>query len=149
MILRKYESVLILSYDLDDDKITKFINSFMKIIEPNGGSILLEDRWGKKRLAYPIKKQKSGYYILLKFEAAPADISEIEKFCKYSDLLLKVLIILDNDPKPEELEDKTTEQTANAIPTVVETPPADTVSTKEKDDQSDSVDKDNNDSAIN
>ena len=56
-----YESVIILNTSLEDTQIDSVLNLVKDQINSNGGQILNIDNWGRKRLAYPIKKSKSGY----------------------------------------------------------------------------------------
>ena len=51
------------------------------------------DRWGKRHLAYPVKKQADGYYVLINFEGEPDVIKEIDRVIKIHDTILKHLIV--------------------------------------------------------
>lgn len=51
------------------------------------------DRWGKRRLAYAVKKFTDGFYVLINFEAAPAEIKEIDRVLKINDEVLRHLIV--------------------------------------------------------
>lgn len=93
MILKDYECLLILKPDLSEDDVTGVVSLVTNQITPNGGSIIEEDRWGKRRLAYTVKKQKYGYYLLLRYAGAAADVEEIERSFRFSDLVLKFLTV--------------------------------------------------------
>jgi small subunit ribosomal protein S6 len=58
-----------------------------------GGTLLAVDDWGKRRLAYPIEKQKSGSYVLMHFEASPSIVIELQKWFEIQAQILAQLII--------------------------------------------------------
>lgn len=58
-----------------------------------GGTVEKVDRWGKRRLAYAVKKFTDGFYVLINFEAAPAEIKEIDRVLKINDEVLRHLIV--------------------------------------------------------
>ncbi len=67
MVNRDYEALLIVRADLTEEEIEKEIDGIVDLIKSEGGTIIEDDRWGKKRLAYLIKKQRYGFYTLLRF----------------------------------------------------------------------------------
>ncbi|MBF0170929.1 MAG: 30S ribosomal protein S6 [Nitrospinae bacterium] len=93
MILKDYESLLILKPDLSEDDVTGVVGLVTTQIAPHGGAVVQEERWGKRRLAYTVKKQKYGYYLLLRYTGAAADITEIERSFRFSDNVLKFLTV--------------------------------------------------------
>jgi len=66
--MNRYETMLIIDPTLDQDKIDSVISRYEEMIKVDG-EILSIDPWGKKRLAYPIKKKPTGFYVLYKYKA--------------------------------------------------------------------------------
>lgn len=90
--MNKYE-VMFIAKPLEDaevDPIAEFVSNLTK---KNGGNVEKVDRWGKRHLAYPVKKQADGNYVLINFEADPAVIKEIDRVMKIQDDILKHLIV--------------------------------------------------------
>lgn len=95
----KYESIFILTPSLPDTDIDETIKKVEELITKNLGKVLEIERWEKKRLAYPVKKHKYGYYVLIRFEA-PADLmNPLEKYYRLSEHIIKFLTIKLNDSK--------------------------------------------------
>ncbi|MDD3045181.1 MAG: 30S ribosomal protein S6 [Candidatus Delongbacteria bacterium] len=66
--MKRYETVLIIDPTLDQDKIDTVISRYEEMIKSDG-EITAVDQWGKKRLAYPINKKPTGFYVLFKYNA--------------------------------------------------------------------------------
>ncbi len=77
--MRQYETMILLSPDLEEEGVEERIKSFEKQISDAGGEILNVDRWGKKRLAYPIKDQRHGNYFVVTYKSELKIIQEIER----------------------------------------------------------------------
>ncbi len=77
--MRQYETMVLLSPDLEEEGIEERISSFEKQISEGGGEILNVDRWGKKRLAYPINDQRHGNYFVVTYKSEMKIIQEIER----------------------------------------------------------------------
>ena len=90
--MRKYEVVFIIK-PLEEEQINAVVEKFSKLITSNGGTIDKEDRWGKKRLAYEIKKEIVGYYVLFYVTCEPACVDECDRVMKISDEILKHMIV--------------------------------------------------------
>ncbi len=88
-----YENIIILNPALETRAIEEAVDQVKSIISNKGGEILKSENLGQKKLAYDLKKQKKGAYILLLFKAPPAVIAELERFYKVFDPLLKFLVI--------------------------------------------------------
>ena len=67
--MRKYETLFILHPSLDEEAVKANIEKFKGVIESNGGIVDNVDFWGKRKLAYDIKKVSEGYYTLVNFSA--------------------------------------------------------------------------------
>ena len=90
--MRKYEIIFIIK-SLDEEATNAVIDKFSKLIAANGGEIVKEDRWGKKRLAYDIKKESEGYYVLFYVKCEPPCVNECDRVMKITDEILKHMIV--------------------------------------------------------
>jgi small subunit ribosomal protein S6 len=88
-ILRKYETVLVIDSLLKAEEIENIIKKYERFISANGGEIENLDRWGKKRLAYEIKKRQYGYYVLFRFNGPPIMIKQLEREFRLNEALLR------------------------------------------------------------
>lgn len=79
--------------DLNEDEITALIERIQTIITERKGVIAKVDKWGKRHLAYEIKKQKDGYYFLIDFAGDGAVVAEIERNYKIDDRVLKFMTV--------------------------------------------------------
>ena len=90
--MRKYEIVFIVR-SLEEEATNSVIEKFEKLIAANGGKIDSEDRWGKKRLAYEIKKEAEGFYVIFYVTCEPACVNECDRVMKITDEILKHMIV--------------------------------------------------------
>jgi len=110
--LREYEILYIVRADLDDDKVQDIIKRVNTLIEKSSGSVDRTNIWGKRKLAYEVKHQKEGSYVLQDFQIGPDRIPELEAALKITEEVLRHLIVR----KPE-----------RPTPTPVVPPPAEVV----------------------
>ena len=92
-ILRSYQSVLIVKPDLDEAQVDQVLEKITEFLAKYNGSFLKVEKWGKKRLAYRVKKSRFGYYINLYHTCESSKISSLELDLKLYDLVLKFLVI--------------------------------------------------------
>ncbi|MEG6617246.1 30S ribosomal protein S6 [Peptococcaceae bacterium 1198_IL3148] len=92
--MRNYELMYILRTDLEEEATEAVINKFTDLIEKNGGEVVKVDKWGKRRLAYPIKKRTEGFYVLVDFKSEPAVSHEVERVLKITDEVLRHMVIV-------------------------------------------------------
>ena len=90
--MNKYE-VMFIAKPLEETEVDPIVTFVSGLLTKNGCNIEKVDRWGKRHLAYPVKKQADGYYVLINFEAEPATIKEIDRVMKIRDEILKHLIV--------------------------------------------------------
>ena len=93
MLTRTYESVAIINAALEDDQIENTISRVLEVITSHGGEIIEVDKWGRKRLAYPIQKAKSGYYAVIRFNAPTELISILERNFRLDETIIRYLTI--------------------------------------------------------
>ena len=91
--LHEYEMVLIISPEVVDEKFDAAIDNVSRFITDNGGSFSEVEKWGKRKLAYPIKRQLEGSYVLTRFSLKPALSKELEAKLEISEEVLRHLLI--------------------------------------------------------
>lgn len=93
-----YESAVMINAALDDEQIQTLISRIKETITNNGGEIREIEDWGRKRLAYVVKKSKVGYYVIFRFNAPSGLIAKLERFYILDEQFLRYLTIkLDSD----------------------------------------------------
>ena len=95
--MRRYENIFIAHADLSDDDIGEKIERYKTIVTDGKGIIVRIDKWGKKKLAYEIKKQTRGHYVLIDFAAESAVVSELERNLRIDDKVLKFMTVMKED----------------------------------------------------
>lgn len=94
--MRNYEIAVVLHPDLEIDLATT-LDKVEGIITKNGGKITKKDNWGKRKLAYKIKKQDWGIYVFYNVEIDPAKINKINQTLRITEEVLRYLIVsIDN-----------------------------------------------------
>ena len=88
-----YELIYIISPEAVDDKLDAVIDNVSRFITSKGGVISDVEQWGKKRLAYPIKRFEEGSYILTRFQLNPEQNKELEINLKNSEDVIRHLLI--------------------------------------------------------
>ncbi|PIV21790.1 MAG: 30S ribosomal protein S6 [Deltaproteobacteria bacterium CG_4_8_14_3_um_filter_45_9] len=87
--MRKYETIFILDPDLEEEHALSVIEKVKGIITQTNGEILKVEDWGKRKLAYEVKKKPKGHYILIHFSGSPALLSELERNFRVMDAVIK------------------------------------------------------------
>jgi small subunit ribosomal protein S6 len=95
--LRRYETILIAHVDLSEDEQSSLITRYGTIVTGQKGILVKVERWGKRRLAYMIKKQARGFYILIDYAGESAAVNELERNLKINDKILKFMTVLKDD----------------------------------------------------
>ena len=94
--MNKYESIIIVNPNVEEAGIKALEDIFTGLINENGKVESVENM-GKKRLAYEIKKNKEGIYILFNFEAKPDFIKELERVYRITDDVIKFIVVRKED----------------------------------------------------
>ncbi|MBI1320720.1 MAG: 30S ribosomal protein S6 [Candidatus Hydrogenedens sp.] len=94
MVLRTYEALYIVHPELDDAGIQTVVKEVEDLVVKNGGTIVRSEIWGKRRLAYEVKKLTEGCYVLLRFDAEPEFIAKLELHFRLSDPIFRHLVSL-------------------------------------------------------
>ena len=90
--MKKYEMLYIIASEITDEAKEAVIAKFEKIVTDNGGNVEKIDKWGTKKLAYPIDYKAEGYYVLMTFEAGPTLNKELERVAGISDEVIRHMI---------------------------------------------------------
>ena len=90
--MNKYESVVIINPEVDEEGVKALENTFTDMINKNG-KVSKVDELGKKKLAYEVKKCTEGNYVVFNFEATPALIAELERNYRIKDEIIKFMVI--------------------------------------------------------
>jgi small subunit ribosomal protein S6 len=120
MTKKMYESAVLINAALEEDQIQSIISRIKELISSNDGEIKDVEDWGRKRLAYMIKKSKIGYYIIFQFNAYPQIISTLEKFYKLDENILRYLSIKLTKNALEQIEKNKAQSLAEANNIIVE-----------------------------
>ena len=91
--LQDYELVYIINPDVAEDALETKVNGISQFITSRDGVISSVDKWGKKKLAYPLQHYLEGNYILTKFKISPARCKELEANLKISEEVLRHLLV--------------------------------------------------------
>ena len=94
--MNKYESIIIVNPKIEEEGLKKLEEKFTGLINENGKVESVENM-GKKKLAYDIKKNKEGTYMLFNFEAKPDSIEELERVYRITDEILKFIVVRKED----------------------------------------------------
>ena len=87
--MREYELILIVHPDLDENAFNEVVNRVKTWITDGGGEVSKTELWGKRRLAYPIRKQTEGQYVLLHTKVAPTFGAELERNLRFLEPILR------------------------------------------------------------
>lgn len=91
--MRNYEALYVLRPDLGDEEIEALVTRFSQLVSNAGGEVLKLDPWGKRRLAYEVKKLREGYYVLMQFKGSADIARELERVLKITDNVIRQLIV--------------------------------------------------------
>lgn len=95
--MRRYELMLLLRPDLEDDKLQAAVEKVTRAIVNGGGSLSKVSPWGKRRLAYDIKRHRDASYFLIHFDIEPAQVREIERGMLITEEILRHLVTVLED----------------------------------------------------
>ncbi len=90
---RKYEIGFILNPETVEEEIKKIIDSVVAIIKKAKGTIENVDEWGRRKLAYPIKKHVEGYYVFINTEVGGSAFLNIERRLKLTEKVLRFVVL--------------------------------------------------------
>jgi len=118
--LKRYETLFIVQSELSSEEITAIIDRYSKIITDMKGTVLKVERWGKRKLAYLIRKQARGFYILIDFAGRREIVAEVERILKFDDKGLKYMSVkLADSITAEEIEKELAGPKADTPPSAI------------------------------
>ncbi len=97
--MRLYEIIYIFDATLDEDAVNKKLEKFHPLVLGKSGEVGAVDHWGVRQMAYPVKKQSSGYYVVAQVRAETEGLPEFERVLRLDAELLRYLIVL-NEGEP-------------------------------------------------
>ena len=97
--MRLYEVVYIFDATLDEDSVNKKLEKFHPLVVEKSGEVVAVDHWGTRQMAYPVKKQNTGYYVVAQVRAEVDGLPEFERVLRLDAELLRYLIVL-NEGEP-------------------------------------------------
>ncbi len=90
--MKTYEMLYVLDAALSDEAKESFVQKFETIVNDNGGKVVSTDKWGVKKLAYPISYKTDGYYVVMTFEAEGSVVKELDRVAGLSVEVLRRII---------------------------------------------------------
>ncbi|MGA9117300.1 MAG: 30S ribosomal protein S6, partial [Bacteroidota bacterium] len=90
---RIYETTVILNASLDDSQTDGVIGRIQDLIVKNGGAVSAVNKWGRKRLSYPIRKKTNGFYVNIEFTAPAPFLTVLERAYQLDEVILRHLTI--------------------------------------------------------
>jgi len=101
--VRNYEVVFVAAPTLSSEELDGFINHIQTVVEGKNGKVVKVDNWGKKSLAYKIKKFREAYYVVLSIEGDGSAIAELERRFRVTDYIIRFISVrIDEDVKRSE-----------------------------------------------
>ena len=100
--MREYETVFIIDPSCDESQVEQEINSVKEIIAAGEGKVVEAESWGRRRLAYDIRKKKEGTYAFVRFSGEPSVLQELNRRLKLNELILRHLVVVSQKAEEEE-----------------------------------------------
>ena len=102
MSLPYYESIFIARQDISPVQVDSLVDTFVKVLSNGGGKVTKKENWGLRTLAYKIKKNRKGHYVLMNVESSASAISEMENQMRLNEDILRFMTVkvekLDEEP---------------------------------------------------
>lgn len=95
--MRSYEMMLLVRGDWEEEKAGAIVEKATSLITAQGGAVDNLDRWGKRRMAYPIKDQLDAHYTVVNFKGEPAVEQELDRVLRLTDGVIRFLIVRPNE----------------------------------------------------
>ena len=97
--MRAYELMVIIDPEVEERTVEPSLDKFLNVVRNEGGTIDKVDIWGRRRLAYEIKKKAEGIYAVVNFTASPAAAAELDRQLGLNETILRTKIIRPEDQK--------------------------------------------------
>lgn len=96
--MRQYETGFVLSPTLSEEETAQFVQQMAEVVAQKKGRMVKQDVWGKRRLAFPIKRFQEGVYVFFTYEGAGDISAELERRFKQTDTVIRFMTVL-RDPR--------------------------------------------------
>ena len=101
MVLKNYETVFILTPLLNEAQVQETVEKFRQVLKENSADIIHEENWGLRKLAYPIQKESTGFYILMEFAGPSEIVDQLEIAYRRDEQVVRFLTtVLDKHALP-------------------------------------------------
>jgi small subunit ribosomal protein S6 len=90
--MRNYEAVFVIKPDLEAEATAAIVEKFTQLIADQGGEVTKLTQWGKKRMAYEVRKFREGFYVVMEIKGNPPVVQELERVFKITEEILRYLI---------------------------------------------------------
>lgn len=97
-MMKEYETIFVLEANFDEASVEQEIDKIREIVTGNGGEVVAVEKWGRRKLAYEIRKKKEGIYVLIRFKAEPSVLPIIGRRYELHEHLLRHIIVLYEAP---------------------------------------------------
>ena len=91
--MANYESVLIARQDLGASQVNSLVENLSEVLKREGGEVVKVDNWGLKNLAYRIKKNRKGHYVLLNIAAPAQAVAEYERVMRVNEDIIRYMTV--------------------------------------------------------
>jgi small subunit ribosomal protein S6 len=91
--LRRYEVMVILDPDLEERTVEPSLDQYLNLVRQDGGNVETVDIWGRRRMAYDIKKKSEGIYAVIELDAEPATVKELDRQLTLNESVLRTKVI--------------------------------------------------------
>lgn len=91
--MSNYESVLIARQDLGTSQVNNIVAELSEVVKKEGGEVVSVDNWGLKNLAYRIKKNRKGHYVLMNITAPANAIAEFERIMRFNEDIIRYMTV--------------------------------------------------------
>jgi small subunit ribosomal protein S6 len=88
-----YESIFISPVELATNKLDDYVEKIKSLITKAGGEVLAVEKWGRRRLAYPIRRHREGFYVFVKFKSPSGVLAELNRFYRVSEEIIRELTV--------------------------------------------------------
>jgi small subunit ribosomal protein S6 len=88
-----YETTFIVDSIFEDDRVDSIVNKYTNFFKKNGAEVIKTEKWGRRKLAYQIKRKPTGSYVSIEFSGDPAVISKLERAYHLDDDILRFLTV--------------------------------------------------------
>ena len=93
MSLRQYEIMIILDPEIEERTVAPSLDKYLSVVKTDGGTVDKVDVWGRRRLAYDIKKKAEGIYAVVDFTAEPATAKELDRQLGLNEAVLRTKVL--------------------------------------------------------